>query len=684
VAAAGIALAIAVGMVSRARADDPACGDAVRAWVGRASRETGVPARAVECPTMLARIRLSPAGEAALDVEVAEPPGPAFRRAGRFRVSPMIEVADWSEVAPARRAAFDELVAWIAAHEDAVTVSRGHARIARADLEGLGPALWIAALLLIALGLACGRGARPLVQSGHVDKGPGPSSSWGAAGVFVLGAVLRFGLGAFGPLHVNGQGPAWVRAAVGDPTHLGAYGPGYREVFHALVELSGAAPDQAIFTANVVIGALGAPIGLVVARRLGLDPGRALLGAVLLAVEPVAIRIAATESYFVPIATLVLATIAALLEARAQWLHAGSSAARWRGRVAAVAIAAGGALLAAQAVRIHPAAWIPVALAAIVPWLAPIADVPARLVRPGERPALGLRRRIAIHVAIALAGSALVGSVVFATSGAWIAHVRELVTSAGPLVEGPALRDPLDATLWVGRVLLVAVFLIALSRPRNLAVAAIPFAIAMVLTRVIYGQSDLWQAGYDRMFLGLPILAMTAAIPERVAELRPRWRVALLVAAATIPIAVGWPVLQERTTEEREHAWLRRRFAALDPGCTLAHVERSDRRVVDLPDYAVPPAPPGTARGAAARARPVRSPDDLALLASPGRCLVWVHSSICTSAEARTTCEAIEHGARDAGLHLEPIARTRFPAQPSHRALPYDARHVGVSLHRVR
>src|SRR5207245_9705489 len=89
-------------------------------------------------------------------------------------------------------------------------------------------------------------------------------------------------------------------------------------------------------------------------RDLGIDARRAWLPAVLLAAEPVSIRIAASESYFPGIVALCLAGAVCLLAAADAWFAPGRSRAD---RARAFAFATAGGLLVAQASRIHPIAW---------------------------------------------------------------------------------------------------------------------------------------------------------------------------------------------------------------------------------------------------------------------------------------------------------------------------------------
>src|SRR5512145_1114269 len=95
-----------------------------------------------------------------------------------------------------------------------------------------GPWLLCAALAL--LGIALWRGPRPERRE-----------LWLVVAIATCAAVARILWGLWGPLHVNGQGPLWIRGAL-EPDALAGYGPGYYELFGWLAQL-GAAPDRAIF-----------------------------------------------------------------------------------------------------------------------------------------------------------------------------------------------------------------------------------------------------------------------------------------------------------------------------------------------------------------------------------------------------------------------------------------------------
>jgi dolichyl-phosphate-mannose--protein O-mannosyl transferase len=126
-----------------------------------------------------------------------------------------------------------------------------------------------------------------------------------------LALGLRLGLGPWGPLHVNGHMARFIEGPLRHPAEIAAYGPGFAELFGPIAWLAPANPDWAIFAGNAVLSALMAPLAYAIARLVGLNRVAAGAAGLLLAIDPVAIRGGATESYF-PI-IMFLATAAAVL-----------------------------------------------------------------------------------------------------------------------------------------------------------------------------------------------------------------------------------------------------------------------------------------------------------------------------------------------------------------------------------
>jgi hypothetical protein len=357
----------------------------------------------------------------------------------------------------------------------------------------------------------------------------------------------------------------------------------------------------------------------------------------LLTIDPVAVRFSATESYFVPIIVLGLASSTAIAAAVRQSARSWPLSSAWL---------VASALFAMQAARIHPVAWIP------------LASCPLAALLGG--PGVAVSRRL----------SWLVVSVAVLAFTPWI-------TSAGALaaVGGDATRYGQGIANRIGRpivlVLIGLAFVIARARHGPLVlVGALSLALDLVL-RPIYGQSEAWQACFDRLFLAMPVLAVVAAIPRAWfhGRLRVAWAAGMLLLAARVASS-----LPPATTEQLEYRWLRDELSRLDPECRVASVSRAGRRVLYLPWYAMAP----QADRAPARWFSVANPVALAESARTGRCVVWVHASLCESEDGRPLCESIE-----AAVVLQELANVELEAVPSAREYPYDVPFVRVALHRV-
>ncbi len=492
----------------------------------------------------------------------------------------------------------------------------------------LGP--W---LVLLALALALVASWRSVARLGRADL-------LTSSAALLLALAARGLAGLWGPLRVNGAGPLWVEGAL-SPLLLQGYGPGYPEVLGPLAALAPARPDQALFLANAALGALVAPLAFAAARLAGLPRTPAALAALVVALDPASVLFSATESYF-PLLTALLAAAGALLVA----------AGRRTSLRHAAPLACAAALLLAQAVRVHPAAW---PAAALVP-LAILAG--ARPAGHASLPRLALASGLAA-LAVALTSGGVLALV--AAEAAASASVRDTVTppSTFALAGAAALLGVLGLRLAPGRA---AGWL-------PLAGAAVA---ACLLLRPIFAQSPLWQASFDRLFLLWPLLAGVALLPARLLAWRPFAFVAPALAAALLLVAHhAWR--PPRTTDHAEYLWLAQQLEALEPGCLVAHVERAGDRMLMLPAYRVP----GARRELAGVVRLPGdwTPADLAR----ERCVVYVRSSLCSSPEGRPLCDAAE-----AQLPLTPLARTALPAVPSRAGLTYDRDPVEVVLSRVR
>ncbi len=510
-------------------------------------------------------------------------------------------------------ALFEHLSAWVGSHAGEVSFGE-----TIADVPPSRGAWWLLAALMVAVVTRRGR------RADTKDR-------LYALALFSGALALRLVLGVWGPLHVNGKGPLWIAAAATGGGQVSFYGPGYPELFGPIARMS-SSPDVALFAANGIVSALVAPLAFALARVLGVCVPRAAFAAALLLLDPVAIRGATTEGYFALIVALTVGASIAAVSATKAW---------GRGEtVRGVGWAAAAAFLCVQAVRVHPVAWGPAALAPLV-----AVAVDSTTSAP---------RRLAFTAAVyAIVASAVLvadGRVVFAV----LAHVR-----------AADLHTPTYATkplLWAMPLVALSVF--ARRKRPWLAVPAIASIAALLATRATYVQSAFWQASFDRTYIAVPIVAVVAIGAEALGRRARVAAVALLVAyvAACAPAA-----LHARTTEQLEYRWLRGELAAIPRGCRVVHIARVDKRELYLPTYA---------------ARNLTEADFVNVDASGSEdvsgCEYYVHTSLCTSREGAPVCNAFE-----SRLSFGAADRATFPPLPSSRELPYDASEVDVWIARV-
>ena len=458
---------------------------------------------------------------------------------------------------------------------------------------------------------------------------------WPAFAVAAVALALRLVLGPWGPLHVNGHGPRFVAGAVHDPADIAAYGPGYHEIFAPIAALAPSSPDWAIFACNALFSALVPPLAFAIARMTGLAASAALVAALLLTIDPIAIRMGATEAYFTAIAFLCTAGTATMLVALRE-LEAGS---RWG--AAALLVAAG--LLLSQAARIHPCAWV---LMATVPFVLLAGD------------AESWRRRILV----ALAAAAVSGGILLFTS------TNALLDVLGNIRTGTVFRPP-PPSLWPLVWIAFPAAVYAVFSPRRwLALPAGISVAAVLLTRHAFDASWIWEHAYFRLYVTLPLIATLACVPPK--WLRRRW---LVVPAATVLVLawvrIGWPVIADRSVEQLEYRWVREQLGQLAPECRVVHLAYAGRRFLMLPTYVGPHT---------AVAMDLRQPRTIEAALSPAPCLYYVHSSLCSTADGRPECDAIERR-----LTLVPIARASFTAARELETFAHDSDTVEVMIARV-
>jgi len=486
---------------------------------------------------------------------------------------------------------------------------------------------WLAGVALVLVLIALARGPRPAA----IDVAR-------AVGLMVAAVLLRAWGGLWGPLHVNGQGPLWIRGAIA-PDALVGYGPGYSELLGWTTWL--ASPDIGVFTANALLSGLSPALLYAAARLAGVGAGGAFAAALVLTVDVVSVRMAASEGYVSSLVLLLLSVQTALGLA----LHAE----RRGDRVAAIATLTASTLFAAAAARIHPMVYVPIALT-------PLFVIGAT--RPGEW-AIGMGR--------ALMAAAAIATVVLTTSieTILIALAASPMTSHAFVGIGPAEWQLLVALL---------VLVVALQRwvhPAWLPLVAIGSLTAMLATHSSFQQHPFWKLCYQRLFLPGLLLGAAALLPRRLQGMS--WAVVGAAGVAAVLAGPAWPLLQTPTTEQLEYRFLQETLPALPPGCGVAAVSRAERRIWEIPSYLVP-----SRDGRTPPQRALASLDDLQAAAASGDCLVYIRPSLCSSIEARSLCEEIERNVR-----LQRLASHTFPAVPSYVGLPYDRTEIEVVVFRV-
>jgi hypothetical protein len=269
------------------------------------------------------------------------------------------------------------------------------------------------------------------------------------------------------------------------------------------------------------------------------------------------------------------------------------------------------------------------------------------------------RRRIVMT----LAAAAISGGVLVFTSA------TALLDVLGNIRTGTVFRPPPPSPwplVWIA--LPVAVYAVFAPR-RWLALPAGISVAAMLLTRHAFDASWIWVHAYFRLYLTLPVIAALACVPP--AWLCRRW---LAVPAAGVLILAwigfGWPVIAGRTTEHLEYRWVREQLRRLPPECRVVHLASAGRRHLMLPTYVGP--------SRTAVAMDLRQPGTIEAALAPAACLYYVHSSLCSTAEGRPECDAIERR-----LTLVPIARASFAAARERETFAHDSDTVETMIARV-
>ena len=436
--------------------------------------------------------------------------------------------------------------------------------------------------------------------------------------------AVRVALGAWGPFHVNGQGPLWIDGAQ-HPEELRAYGPGWTELQGPLAWLL--SPDHGVFMLNLLLSAAIPALVAAVARRVGLGRGSALAAGALAVGDPVLVRIATTESYFTAITALTVASV---------WCFVAAAPINDRRTWALLRLA--GALSAVACARVHPLSYLPLLLVPLI-------------VGAGA----GLREALWTAVSIGLA--------VALTSGCVLADVATSVAhgSTAPPV-----------WWWLAPAWAMLAGLVALAfhpRARRLVPA---LAASMVLGGFVaatYHQSAVWQQAALRV-VALPVLLTAASLLPDAWTSTARRAGALSVALALGGLLAGRTIVRSRTTDDDEYTWARRWLLTAPPLCRVTWVAFvGPRRTVFLPTW--------VHRGPSVRLD-ARGPLNVGPLLEPLGCTWYIRTTACDTTDGGPACAAVERY-----LTLSPVASAAFPARASHAGLPYPRATVRTAVFRV-
>lgn len=489
-----------------------------------------------------------------------------------------------------------------------------------ADRRGRTPMNWLlvgAALLMLAVGVKRAR--------------PAPVDVRYAVGLFAAALALRLMLGAYGPFHHNGQGGLWLHGAIGEPSFLSSFGPGYSELFRPVARLFPRAPDTAIFVVNAAFSALAPALAYALGRLAGAAPLPALAVASLLAGDPVALRMAATESYLPPIIALTLAV--GVLAAAAARLE------QDRQRIPAALLLAVACLFGAQVIRIHPTAWVPVALA------------------PLAAGALGTTMPWWRRVGYAAAAGILIGTTILVVSGTIVRGVLDALSSGAIMHPNAPGASPVVPLAVIG----IIAAALAFSPARWLALIALPHLVVCLFTRDNFDVSPVWQQAMDRLYVTVPLMTFALVLPLRDAP--------FAFGASVIALLGGLSTVRARTTEHHEYRWLRESLRAVPPACQIMYLGRANDTTLFLPVF-----PPlnnmSVSNQGIGNARAHSSNDG---------CVYYVHDSICATPEGRPPCEALERT-----LGVTPSRPVSLPAVPGHGNQSYLTPRVTVWMARVQ
>lgn len=636
-------LAVLLSGEARAEGRPSSCQRAAHQWADRCAADQLFAITPLFCSPEFATFRVDNQGST-LDIEVRSRPDGSFRPLAKRGLSPIGEYPDWKSEPAELRALFDRFTECV--QRDAMGEIFGESQAA---LQRRGPTAEayrapIPWRMIGALASALALTVSSLWRA-HLKR-------WLTTGASLFALFLAtFSLrGLFYPkafFHQNGHGAMWINCALGG--HC-SYGPGFRELFGWAAALDIATADQGVFLAHALLAATAPISAWLIARASGASRAVAWALASILAVDPIASRLAQSESYF-GVASWLLFGAAALL---AQGARFGPSSLRFT-----LAISGAG-LLIAKAVVIHPIAWIPSALVPLV-------------VLMGKE---DLGRALRSCVAAGL-GSAFVALV---SSGALVLEVYREHSRWGGLYGKLALQG-LPFFLAVALVSIVGIQLTrqtkrlaALRALGPIVIQAGALGLALILPAKMHALRGLtpwihvaWWVPY------LPLAIAAVAALSSSFQKRPihAYGVAAIVLLSGGTLSLRQvEELTQLPTDALEANWVMSWREQLPEGARVHYLQRAEHRIFVLPIYR------GRSRDIQAVPLRVESAGD----PPEARSLkgYYYRSSLCSGEEGRPFCDWVERN-----WVLEPVHIANLPALPSMPHLPYDTDTVDVGLFRI-
>ncbi len=611
---------------------DTACGVHAARWVDACPALSPAKLTDTLCPPGAVVLTFTARDGARLELEITRARPHSFRRAGPLGVSPVGEFADWSSEPDGVRAILDGVTA--CAEERPQILLDGSGGEVSAPRPAPRPP-WLVLAAFLATSALCFRARRDPSQKRVL--------SWVAlVGAWAAGVGFRALVYPWSFFHQNGQAPIWIESALEGGVDRSLYGGGYGALYAWAAAADLDDPDRALFIANAVVGGAAVPLCWLLARAVGARPVFASALAAIVALDPVLARTAQSESHFT-LSTVLLLAAAAIL----------SMAAR-RPRMSGTllgALAAG--CLIAQALRVHPLAWVAGGLTPLVVVL--------------QRGRLLTRLRVlgVAYAVTALVAAAASGSVLFEVLHGDIS--RRVAAEWSPTV---AAVVTVFADWRTAAVLLPSAATALVLRRRR---AWLPLVVAAVglsclgLANLAAVDDDWIHAAYYRQALGLWVASIVA---WTVAAGIQRWALAPTISAAIVALAspgLGPWLSSDAREATRALEWRTR----LPRESTVVYLSRTRYRVVRLPLYGR-----GVVGGIRSHPFAASRPPDLTELRGP---VYYYRSTLCSTEEGRPVCAKYEKR-----FDLEEVGRWVLPAVPSRSDYTYDTNEVVVSLNRLQ